>query len=48
MAVRKKREEKLSETNINKVIELLAAEKPITIRATRDFCSLSKRADFRH
>jgi len=30
MAVRKKREEKLSETNINKVIELLAAEKPIT------------------
>src|SRR6056300_362722 len=30
MAVRKKREEKLSEANINKVIELLAAEKPIT------------------
>ena len=30
MAVRKKREEKLSESNINKVIELLAAEKPIT------------------
>ena len=30
MAVRKKREEKLTETNINKVIELLAAEKPIT------------------
>ena len=30
MAVRKKREEKLSETNINKVIDLLAAEKPIT------------------
>ena len=30
MAVRKKREEKLSETNINKVIELLASEKPIT------------------
>ena len=30
MAVRKKREEKLTETNINKVIELLASEKPIT------------------
>jgi transposase len=30
MALRKKREEKLSEANINKVIELLAAEKPIT------------------
>lgn len=30
MAVRKKREEKLSEANINKVIELLVAEKPIT------------------
>src|SRR5210317_1788472 len=30
MAVRKKREEKLSEANINKVIELLASEKPIT------------------
>lgn len=30
MPVRKKREEKLSEANINKVIELLAAEKPIT------------------
>ena len=28
--IRKKREEQLSETNINKVIELLAAEKPIT------------------
>jgi len=30
MPVRKKREEKLSEANINKVIELLASEKPIT------------------
>lgn len=30
MPVRKKREEKLSEANINKVIELLVSEKPIT------------------
>ena len=30
MAVRKKKDEKLSEVNINKVIDLLAAEKPIT------------------
>ena len=30
MAVRTKSEEKLSEANINKVIELLASEKPIT------------------
>ena len=30
MAVRKKKEEQLSETNINKVIDLLSADKPIT------------------
>ena len=28
--IRKKKEEQLSETNINKVIDLLSADKPIT------------------
>ena len=41
MAVRKKREEKLSEANINKVIELLAAEKPITKKEACEILHIS-------
>ena len=41
MALRKKREEKLSESNINKVIELLAAEKPITKKEACEILHIS-------
>ena len=41
MAVRKKKEEKLTETNINKVIELLAAEKPITKKEACEILNIS-------
>ena len=41
MAVRKKREEKLSEANINKVIELLAVEKPITKKEACEILHIS-------
>ena len=41
MAVRKKREEKLSEANINKVIELLSVEKPITKKEACEILHIS-------
>ena len=41
MAVRKKKEEKLSEANISKVIELLAVEKPITKKEACEILHIS-------
>ena len=41
MAVRKKKDEKLSEVNINKVIDLLAADKPITKKEACEILHIS-------